>query len=658
MPRSRSMRMLEGGNDEDGIDAFEAAANRSPNAHELAIDDLPHNEQLAFLGQIPKWPIKSHIIAAIIGIVLIGICLALSIPVLVIYTNTRKCTTVNAQLAKFLPVTLEYGVGVHNLTTQLKSVIETVKIASDIMDTIYLQQVWENNADVEAQLQTSGICGGNVLSYFMLNFGPWDRMNDNEIFVETAEEVIIPNPKPPGANFYPIGMTVDEFETWVNGMTAEQAAIATSPYQLIRRGTDNKLAVRAYNAEYADQLKNASSYLAQAADMLADYDTEVQLKHYLSRRAQDLLDNDYTQSDAAYLQVDDISSTMDIVVGPYEPREDGLLGLKYAFQSYLGVTDPDWSSRALQFAPFLQELQNNLPLNGSAKVTIGPVSLRVVDQIYSGGIAKETISSRAFGHPMDPVLFQKSGGKRVYLKNIQKAKYDKIMTPLSAEITYRFQLPFLSFDGYFFFVLQKELMHGLGPQTGPNAQGEQTNLQTLMGEYYYPLEEAKADIGALWMTNYMIKNNRLNYNMNLTAAQVDLQNTQKMTIQEITRRSIFVSFLLGQFRKVRYGLNTYQSKSAILVLSFLVDRGGITVETSQVDEHDVTRYSVNFSIIDPIIESLLSTILAIQTKVDNVASAALLNQFSYQNLPPQIIATLTAVANVPTDIKPMYAPLP
>jgi hypothetical protein len=258
---------------------------------------------------------------------------------------------------------------------------------------------------------------------------------------------------------------------------------------------------------------------------------------------------------------------------------------------------------------------------------------------------------------MDPVLFQQKGGKRVYLKNIQKAKYDKIMVPLSNEITFRFQLPFMSFDGYFYFVVQKELMHGLGPQTAPDSHGVQTNLVTLMGEYYYPLEEAKADIGALFMTNYMIRNNRLDFNMNLTSAQKELVTNQKITVAEVTRRSIFVSFLVGQFRKVRYGLGTYQSRGACLVLSFLKERGGITIENSVVDEHEVTRYSLNFSLIDPVIEALLSMILNIQTKADNVAAAGLLKTYSYQSLPSQFIDTLAAVATVPTDITPTYPPL-
>jgi hypothetical protein len=657
MPRSRSMRMLEGGNDEDGIDAFEAAANRSPNARDMVIDDTPQHEQLAFLGQIPKWPLKSHIIAAVIAVLLIGVCLALSIPVLVIYTNERACTDINSQLAKFINVDVEYGSGVSNLTTTMLNVIANVKVAADIMNTIYLRQVWEENPTVQSFLQQVNRCGGNTLQYFNLNFGPWDRMNNDQVFLADIPDVIIPEPKPAGANFYPSDMSIDEFQTWVSTLSTDLQKQAMSPYQLVRR-VNKQLTLQPYSIEYATYLSNASFYLNQASDLLSYQNIELQLRSYLASRATDLLDNDYTQSDADYLLIDDTTSIMDIVVGPYEPREDQLLGLKFAYEAYVCVMDPVYSSRVQKFPQFLQELQNNLPVDPAIKqATIGPVKLRVVDQIFSGGIATETISSRAYGQPMDPVLFQQAGGKRVLLKNIQKAKYDNIMVPLSAEITFKFQLPFLSFDAYFFFVLQKELMHGLGPQTAPDSQGNQVNLQTLMGSYYFPLEEAKADIGSLWMTRYLIQNNKLDYGLILTPEQQDLYVNQKMAIPTITLRSIYVSFLVAQFRKVRYGLKTYESQSACLILSYLKQRGGVTIETSQEGGHDVVRYSINFSLIDPIVDDLLSTIMKIQYTADLTASANLLNTYNYQSLPSQFITTLSAVANIPTDIRPNYPPL-
>ncbi|KAL0491905.1 nudix hydrolase [Acrasis kona] len=652
MSRSRSLKILEGGNDDDAIDIYEAAANKT------ARQDYEENVQSSsLLGSIPKWPIKSYIVSIIIGIFLIGVCLALVIPVLVLYTKNRKCDYVSSQLSKFAVVDVEYGAGVKNMSVQLRDMTEEVKKACDVIDTIYLKQVSNLNLALLENLRVTNRCAGKTLDYFLLNFGPWDRMNNNYVFVE-SDDNHIPDPKPAGSNLYPDDIDAQEFDTWENSLSPAAKKAATGPYFVVRRDRDSrKLLVNKYSDEYEEELKVAATHLNNAANLLTDVRTEIELRSFLTTRAVDLVDNEYSQSDAAYMTVDDVTSTMEIIIGPYDPREDSLLGYKLAFQSYIGVTDPEWSARAQKFTPFLQELQNNLPfdsdMSNQHNLTIGPVKIRVVDQIYSGGTSKLTITSRAFSFPADPVLFQTRGGKRVLLKNIQKAKYDTIMKKLSEEITYRFQLPYWSFDGYFFFIVQKEIMHGLGPQAS-FVNGEQVNFQTQFGALNLPLEEARADVASLWMTNYLIKNDRLNYNMNLTAEQLVLKVNQKMTDQEITRRSIYVSFLVGQFRKVRYGLDTYQSKGAVLVLSFLLEIGGVVIEHTSVGEEQVVRYSINFSRIDSAVETLMKTLMKIQHTGDVKAATTLFETYSFKKLDKNFIDTLASVANVPVDIKPRY----
>jgi len=653
IPRSRSLKILEGGNDDDAIDIYEAAANKSSKQeYEESV------QQSSLLGEIPKWPVKSYIISVIIAAVLIAICLALSIPVLVIYTKSRQCDYVNSQLGKFVQVDVEYGYGVRNMSVQLRSMSDVVKKANDIMDRIYLKQVSNLNMDLMSTLIETQRCAGNTLSYFLLNYGPWDRMNNNKVFVD-SDDYIIPDTKPAGSNLYPTDMTQAEFDKWEDTLSANGKAAANGQYYVIRRDEqqNDNLVVVGYNEEYKDDLAEVTSLLNQASNMLTDVRTEVELRQFLNSRANDFSTNNYAASDAAYMAVDDTTSTVEIILGPYDPREDTLFGEKLAFQSYIGVTDPDWSARAQTFTPFLQELQQNLPFDASMvnqrNQTIGPVKVRIVDQIYSGGTSKLTITSRAFSFPADPGLFQSKGGKRVLLKNIQKAKYDHVMKSLIDVITFRFQVPYLSFDGYFFFVLQKELMHGLGPQESL-VNGQHINFQTQFGALNLPMEEARCDVGSLWMTNYLIKNNRLQYNLNLTAAQEELRNNLKMTLQEITRRSVYVSFLIGQFRKVRYGLDTYQSKGAVLVLEFLLQRGGITIEHTLVDEEQVNQYSINFSLIDNAVEELMKTIMKIQYTGDVDAAKGLFETYSYKNLDENFKETLSEVANVPVDIRPRY----
>ena len=52
----------------------------------------------------------------------------------------------------------------------------------------------------------SAVIDEKARKFIEINYGPWDRLDDNRPFLEGV------GVKPPGANFYPVGMTRGEFE--------------------------------------------------------------------------------------------------------------------------------------------------------------------------------------------------------------------------------------------------------------------------------------------------------------------------------------------------------------------------------------------------------------------------------------------------------------
>lgn len=67
------------------------------------------------------------------------------------------------------------------------------------MEAIYWQTAY---GDKEQLFE--GITDPALLKYLSINYGPWDRLDANRPFLETA------GPKPLGANFYPQDMTKSE----------------------------------------------------------------------------------------------------------------------------------------------------------------------------------------------------------------------------------------------------------------------------------------------------------------------------------------------------------------------------------------------------------------------------------------------------------------
>ena len=92
--------------------------------------------------------------------------------------------------------------------------------ACEVMDRIYWQQSWPER---DALLAKAG--DADTRRLVELNYGPWDRLNGDTPFIDGV------GPRPPGLNFYPAGMTKEEFEAADAGRTrpAGTRCCATTP---------------------------------------------------------------------------------------------------------------------------------------------------------------------------------------------------------------------------------------------------------------------------------------------------------------------------------------------------------------------------------------------------------------------------------------------
>ncbi len=141
----------------------------------------------------------------------------------------------------------------------LRKIIEAAKI----MDRLFLRQVWSGNEDLKKKLEAdNSVAGRQRLHYFLINKGPWSRIDNKEPFIEG-----VPHEKPPNANYYPDDMTKDEFNSWVQGLPDNEKQKATGFFWLIRRGADGKLMTVPYSQAYAEFLEPAGKQLRDDASL-------------------------------------------------------------------------------------------------------------------------------------------------------------------------------------------------------------------------------------------------------------------------------------------------------------------------------------------------------------------------------------------------------
>src|SRR3954466_4758903 len=256
--------------------------------------------------------------------------------------------TLQQMAARFAPT--EITADLSSLSDADRRVLGKLVEASKIVDGLFLRQVWAGNDAMLADLARDQSAEGRArLHYFLINKGPWSRLDHDAPFVRG------PPAKPAGANYYPEGASKADLERWIQSLPEAERARATGFFTVIRRAGTSFTMVP-YNVEYQGELARAASLLREAAQLAK----EPTLKAFLAKRADAFLSNDYYESDVAWMEVD---GAIEPTIGPYEVYEDEWFNAKAAFEAFITIRDDAETTKLQAFAEHLQELENNLPID-------------------------------------------------------------------------------------------------------------------------------------------------------------------------------------------------------------------------------------------------------------------------------------------------------
>lgn len=461
------------------------------------------------------------------------------------------------RLATFAPFTLTSDIS--HLSANEKQILSILFDVADIMDELFWLQAVGPRDPFLARIQDE-----TTKKFAVINYGPWDRLDGNNSFIAEI------GPKPLGANFYPVDMTKEEFEAYVD-------PDKKSLYTLIRRNAEGKLYTVWYHQAYETQLKKAAGLIKQAAALAED----AGLKKYLELRADALLNSQYQPSDFAWMEMR--NSNIDFVVGPIENYEDALFGYKAAFESYILIKDPVWSARLVKYAAMLPDLQRGLPVKDEYKTEIpgADADLNAYDVVYYAGDCNAGSKTIAINLPNDEEVQLQKGSRKLQLKNAMQAKFDKIMVPIADLLIDPAQRKHVTFNAFFENTMFHEVAHAMGVKNTINGKGP---ARTALKEMYSSIEEGKADIMGLYLVTRL-------YEMGeLTEGQV-MDN--------------FVTFFAGTFRSSRFGAASAHGKSNMMRFNFFQEQGAFT-------KNEDGTYTVNFEKSKAAMELLVQKIIYIQ----------------------------------------------
>jgi hypothetical protein len=516
-----------------------------------------------------------------------------------------------AKTARFAPVDLTADIS--GLAPNERQALARLVEAARAFDALFLRQVWAGNETMLLSLlNDSSDLGRARLHYFLLNKGPWSRLDHNEPFVPGAP------PKPPQANFYPAGATKEEVEAWLKTLSPAERTRATGFFTTIRRAPDGRLVAVPYTLEYQGEIQQVSGLLREAASLT----TQPTLKAYLESRAADLISNDYYASDVAWMELD---SSIEPTIGPYEVYEDEWFNYKAAFEAFITIRDDVETNKLARFGAELQEIENNLPIDPKYRnPKLGALApIRVVNTVFSSGDANRGVQTAAFNLPNDERVVAEKGSKRVMLKNNQEAKFRMVLQPISKVALAAADQGKVAFDAFFTHILMHELMHGLGPHN-ITVGGRATTVRQELKDTYSAIEEAKADISGLFALQYLVDHGKLDKAFDET---------------------MYNTYLPSMFRSIRFGINEAHGRGVAIQLNYFLDNGGVTVASDG-------TFAVNPQRIRQNVIDLTRDIMTLQAVGDYAAATELIARLGVVR--PQVQAVLDRLKDVPVDIEPRF----
>jgi hypothetical protein len=532
-------------------------------------------------------------------------------------TKENEQMTLTQKIARFAPT--EITADISKLSPGDKKALDKIIEAARLTDPIYFRQVWSGNVDLLRKLEGDTTTAGKErLHYFRMNMGPWSLLDNNESFIEGA-----PKQKPEGANYYPDDMTKEEFNKWLATLPEKDKEIATGFFSTIRRTPENKLQIVPYSKEYQEWFKPASALLKEAS-VLTENKT---LKNYLATRADAFLSDDYYASDVAWME---LNAPIDLTIGPYETYMDEVFGYKAAFEVFVTLRDDAESAKLVKFGGYLQDIENNLPIDPKYRnPKLGAMSpIRVVDVVYAAGEGNRGVQTAAFNLPNDEKVVREKGSKRVMLKNMQEAKFKKVLIPISKVVLDPEQRSKVSFDAFFTHILAHELVHGLGPHN-ITVDGKATNVRKELKDLYSAIEEAKADITGLFALQYLV---------------------DKGLLEKKMEEEMYTTYLASAFRSVRFGINEAHGKGVSMIFNYLTDEAAIWI-----DEKSGT-FSIDETRIKKAVEDLTRTLLTLEAEGSYNDAKEMLGKYGIVR--PEMQKALDRLRDIPVDIEPIFPLVP
>jgi hypothetical protein len=169
-----------------------------------------------------------------------------------------------------------------------------------------------------------------------------------------------------------------------------------------------------------------------------------------------------------------------------------------------------------------------------------------------------------------------------------------------------------------------EMSHGVGPGF-IKVKGKETEVKKELKETYSTMEECKADILGMYNNIFMI---------------------EKGVYSKESENEIWVTFLAGAFRSMRFGIGEAHGGGNAIIYNYLLEKGGFVYDEAK------QKVRVDFGKIYPALKELCKLVLTIQAEGNYTGAKDLMAKYAVNS--PTIETMRKKLEKLPVDIKPVF----
>ncbi len=489
--------------------------------------------------------------------------------------KTTKDTVMQRKLANYAKVKLNADLS--GLSDGHAKLFSHLLRAADAIDELYWLQSYGDKNELLNKMGDDS----DIKAYAMINYGPWDRLDGDAPFTDDYP------PRPLGAGFFPSDMNQNDFFAIAGNEKFE-------PFTVVKKDAKGDLKVLPYHEAYKIQINKAVEYMRRGAELCDCGD----FKAYLLQRAEDLLTDNFTKSDALWLNLKD--NKIDFVAGPIENLEDHLIWTKYSYGAFILLRNVEWTKDVKKFSLLLPYLQKNLPVDDKFKSESPTANSDIViyDVLYNAGYCNA--GSKLIGLNL-PIGTERvvTNSRKIYFKNVMEAKFQKILQPITNLVIDEKQRKHVKFTSFFQNTIFYEISNSLGISQTITNKG---SVKDALKEHYAIIRELKNDVLRMFFITKLHEMNELK--------DVDLVDN-------------YVTYMADVFRSIRFGVTDAQGVANMIRFNYFKEQ-----EAFKYDSKTKT-YKINDYKMKKAIESLSKLVLEIQGNGDYEMASEIIQNKGY-----------------------------